>query len=128
MRGWPLPCVVAALLVVAWVRATPLSLEAAGRGAEAAVHAEIARELSGEAPASSTEISTWIAGHREEFDRRLEIEQRRRRDDVSFEAPNGMTFPYLGGYDSYIWLRAARNFLRDGTGCDWYWVWFGKSS
>lgn len=118
MRGWSLPCMVAALLVVAWVRAIPLSLEGAERGAEGAVRGEIARELSGESPASSTEVSTWIAGHRAEFDRRLELEKRRRRADVSFEAPNGMTFPYLGGYDSYIWLRAARNFLRDGSGCD----------
>jgi oligosaccharyl transferase STT3 subunit len=36
----------------------------------------------------------------------------------SYRAPNGQTYPYLTGMDSYSWVRKARNYLASGTPCD----------
>lgn len=40
------------------------------------------------------------------------------RPDLRFVAENGSEYPYLLGYDSYVWLRMARNQLDKGTPCE----------
>src|SRR5262249_40600142 len=40
------------------------------------------------------------------------------KSDMSFVAPDGRRYPHLGDYDSYVWLRNARNYLRRGSTCD----------
>ncbi len=40
------------------------------------------------------------------------------RAQLTFTTADGRAHPYLPGYDSYDWLRMARNVLRSGTPCD----------
>lgn len=37
---------------------------------------------------------------------------------LSYETVDGRQYPYLGDFDSYFWLRLARNVLETGTICD----------
>ena len=37
---------------------------------------------------------------------------------LTYEGADGRAHVYLGDYDSYVWLRAARTYLRTGTVCD----------
>ncbi len=37
---------------------------------------------------------------------------------LRYDDAGGRAHVYLGDYDSYVWLRAARNYLRHGTTCD----------
>lgn len=101
-----------AAALVLCVRLLPLSLDGAERGAEAAVRAAIADERA--AIAAGTPPAENAAG----WDDRLQEERRRRRQYFSYEAPGFGQLPYLGGLDSYLWLRSARNTLRHGTPCD----------
>jgi len=40
------------------------------------------------------------------------------QDLFRYDDAGGRAHVYLGDYDSYVWLRAARNYLRHGTTCD----------
>src|SRR5262249_32082200 len=40
------------------------------------------------------------------------------KNQLSFVSADGRSYAYLGDYDSYVWLRNARNYLRRGTTCD----------
>src|ERR1051326_6959476 len=40
------------------------------------------------------------------------------KSQLSFVGKDGRSYAYLGDYDSYVWLRNARNYLRHGTTCD----------
>jgi len=41
-----------------------------------------------------------------------------RRAELTFRGDDGREHVYLGDYDSYLWVREARNYLRSGTTCD----------
>ena len=40
------------------------------------------------------------------------------RAQLTFRGDDGREHVYLGDYDSYVWVRHARNYLRTGTTCD----------
>jgi len=40
------------------------------------------------------------------------------RPELQYMGEDGRQHVYLGDYDSYLWLRHARNYLRNGTTCD----------
>ena len=40
------------------------------------------------------------------------------RHELRYAGDDGREHVYLGDYDSYLWLRHARNYLRTGTTCD----------
>jgi hypothetical protein len=42
----------------------------------------------------------------------------RTEPELCYHGADGHEHVYLGDYDSYVWLRAARNYLRSGTTCD----------
>lgn len=42
----------------------------------------------------------------------------RLRSELSYSGSDGREHVYLGDFDSYLWLRYARNLLRSGTPCD----------
>ena len=42
----------------------------------------------------------------------------RTEPELRYQGADGYEHVYLGDYDSYVWLRAARNYLRSGTTCD----------
>jgi hypothetical protein len=43
---------------------------------------------------------------------------RRLRSELTYTGADGREYVYLGDFDSYLWLRHARNYLRTGTACD----------
>ncbi len=109
---------VLAFVIIGYVRLLPLSLDGATRGAENAVRAEIARDLGDGSSPAAGQVEGWIRDHASEFGERVTAERASRRADYSFVAEDGRTYPYLGGFDSYVWLRSARNVLQHGDPCD----------
>ncbi len=109
---------VLAFVIIGYVRLLPLSLDGATRGAESAVRAAIAREVGDGSPPAAGQVEGWIRDHASEFAERVKSERASRRADFSFVAEDGRVYPYLGGFDSYVWLRSARNVLRHGDPCD----------
>ncbi len=105
-----LAALAAVVVLVAWIRFLPFELSGAERGAAHSVRAEIA--------AQSSDVDQWISQHPSEYRARLDAERRRRRELFSFEAADGRRYPFVGGFDSYMWLRAARNRIETGSGCD----------
>lgn len=85
--------VLACMAVVLWVRLLPLSLPVAD---------DWARMLAGR-PGYPTDQAALA---------------RTLRADLSFQGADGRQHVYLGDFDSYHWLRMARNYLERGTACD----------
>jgi len=110
--------IVLAMGLVGWVRLMPLELTAAERGAEAVVRSQIARDLTPKGSGDGGAVERWIAEHGDRYEEMLRAERQRRREFYSFETSDGKVFPYLGGLDSYFWVRSARNVLRHGSPCD----------
>ena len=42
----------------------------------------------------------------------------RLKSELRYGGNDGQEYVYLGDFDSYLWLRHARNYLRTGTTCD----------
>jgi hypothetical protein len=124
--GWALVLLV--MVVVAWIRVTPQSLgvldDRADTMARVALRERLARELPASGPpsrqgAEAEELAQrWIDRHPGQFKADAAAIARRFRSDLSYAAPDGREHVYLGDYDSYLWLRHARNYLRTGTPCD----------
>jgi asparagine N-glycosylation enzyme membrane subunit Stt3 len=87
-----------ALGLVVWIRLLPLSL--------AGVESRAAQIATRQAQPQSAAF----------VDAQLRASERL-KDDLRYEA-GGRSYPYLGDYDSYLWLRHARRVLETGTACD----------
>ena len=113
-----------AAVIVLWVRLLPLSLpivpERATTLVRARIGARLAAERSGASSAGERQaaVDRWIAAHPDEFARDVAAERTRLTAALQYEDAAGRRRPFLGDYDSYTWLRAARNYLRSGTVCD----------
>ncbi len=116
MRPLHIVWIAAVALLVGWVRCQPLSLDGATRFAESDVRSAIAAQLGDSA--GRGEVDQWIQRNPAQYATKLDAAENRRRDLYSFESETGQRYPYLGGYDSYMWLRAARNVIRQGSACD----------
>jgi len=95
----------AALLLVAaaivlWIRLVPLALPSLPARARAVVESRTAGS-------SAAEV-----------DRDVAQETARLEAALHYEDAAGRRHVLLGDYDSYLWLRAARNYLRTGSVCD----------
>ena len=84
------------------------------------LHIQLAREAAQKSlPApGNRQVKEWIARHPDKF-----VEQRTKaaqglKSRLHYTGPDGHEYVYLGGVDSYVWLRHARNYLRTGTVCD----------
>ena len=63
-------------------------------------------------------VEAWIAQHPARFARKVAATRDRLADAYTYRAEDGRDHVYLGDYDSYLWLRRARQYLRVGTTCD----------
>lgn len=116
------------MALVLWIRLLPQSLlvadDWADRIARRQLHDRIARELPREAPPSQREaqaearVQQWIDAHQAQFEADKAVVARRFRSELSYPGGDGREHTYLGDFDSYLWLRHARNDLRTGTPCD----------
>jgi hypothetical protein len=104
-----------AAAIVLWARLTPLSLPALPEYADATVRSRIEATLAG---GRSGGVEQWIATHPAEFAAAVAAERERLRAALQYEDAGGRARVLLGDYDSYTWLRAARNLLRTGSECD----------
>jgi dolichyl-diphosphooligosaccharide--protein glycosyltransferase len=123
---WTLIIAVAGL--VTWIRLLPLSpgvlediaaLQAWYRRANA-----MAATLRPDIPVASRpaelrrQVDSWRQHHRSEFIAERERLAERLKSEISYRGSDGEEHVILGDYDSYHWLRMARNYLRTGTTCD----------
>jgi hypothetical protein len=113
-----------AAAIVGGVRLTPLALPAVPEHAAAVVRGRIGAALAAEPGGARTPaeharaIEQWIAAHPADFARDVAAESERVQAALRYEDGGGRRRVLLGDYDSYTWLRAARNALRTGTVCD----------
>jgi dolichyl-diphosphooligosaccharide--protein glycosyltransferase len=82
------------MVLVGWIRLLPQSLEIADDRAERIARAQ---------PQQGAD--TAAIAHR-------------LRSELTYTGEDGREYAYLGDYDSYLWLRHARTYLRSGTPCD----------
>lgn len=120
--------VLACTAVVLWVRALPSSLPAAEELTERMAWRKVRERLAaeqtnrpaGEEGKARVEEAAreWVENNRAEYDAAKASLTVQLKSDMSFEAGDGRRYAYLGDFDSYVWLRNARNYLRQGTTCD----------
>lgn len=63
-------------------------------------------------------LDAWIEANRSTYDNILSNQTRRAREALSLRTASNRDYPYMSGFDSYLWLRVAQNRLETGTGCD----------
>jgi len=121
----PLILMIGAAVAVGWIRLLPLSLvnDRAERSARAKAHAQMVAASfvdQGLSPSGKSErqIDEWIGAHRAWFDNQRRAAAARLESDLTYSGDDGKRHVYLGDFDSYHWLRMARNYLRSGTTCD----------
>ncbi len=120
--------VLACTAVVFWMRALPSSLPVAEELAEKIAWRQVRERLAAEQTNQSAgeegrarveeAARRWVENHRAEYEDAKASLAAQVKSDMSFEAGDGRRYAYLGDFDSYLWLRNARNYLRQGTTCD----------
>lgn len=113
-----------AAAIVLWIRLLPLSLPGVPARAVSIVRSHVVARLDAERADVATPVGlrgavdAWIAAHPAEFSRDVAAKIDELSAGLQYEDTAGRRRPFLGDYDSYLWLRAARNYLRGGSVCD----------
>ena len=113
-----------AIAIVLWVRLVPLSLPAVPERAASTIRAQIGARLTSTGSGAATPADRqyaadrWVAAHPDEFAAEVSAETARLMETLQYTDDGGRRRTFLGDYDSYAWLRAARTYLRSGTVCD----------
>lgn len=120
--------ILACMVLVLWVRTLPLSLHGVEERAEHLVQQQLRVTLAREAAQSSSapserisldnRVEQWIERNPEQFAARKAATVQSLRELLKYTGSDGKERVYLGGVDSYLWLRHARNYLKTGTTCD----------
>ena len=120
--------VLSAAILVVWIRTLPLSLRVMDDRADQVVRRQIsnrvAQEVSQELFGSqwraqvARQAAQWIDENPAQFEADKAAVSRDLKSQFTYDGPDGQEHVYLGGRDSYVWLRHARNILRTGTECD----------
>ena len=120
--------VLACVAVVVWIRLLPWSLPAAGSLAETILErqlrGQIAPDIMRSEPADRWRdaIAAAVRGRLKSGGAEVAAARAKLASEIksqlSFVGRDGRSYVYLGDYDSYVWLRNARNYLRHGTTCD----------
>ena len=120
--------IIAAAALVTWIRLLPLSPAVLDDDAAWQVWyrqtSTIAATLPPDMPAASRpaelrrRVDQWRQDHRGEFNAEREEVAALLKSELSHTGADGVQRIILGDYDSYHWLRMARNYLRIGTTCD----------
>jgi hypothetical protein len=123
-----LALVLLSMVLVGWIRLLPQSLgiveDQADRIARRQLQERFAREAPARVPparqlAHADELAEqWIDRHPAQFKADTAAIARRLRSELTYAGDDGREYVYLGDFDSYLWLRHARNYLRTGTPCD----------
>ncbi|MBV8359750.1 MAG: hypothetical protein JO189_17710 [Deltaproteobacteria bacterium] len=114
--------IIAAAALVMWIRLLPLSpgilddvatLVVWQRRASV-VAASLPPEISARSRATELRrlLDQWRQHHLDEFNAERKQVAARLRSELSYAGADGVQHIILGDYDSYHWLRMARNYLR----------------
>src|SRR5262249_13672231 len=109
-----------AAAIVVWIRLLPLSLPAVPERAALTARMQVDAQLAADGRASSPlarqrAVDAWISAHPAEFAGQVQAATAQLRATLQYTDDGGRRRTFLGDYDSYTWLRAARNYLRHGT-------------
>jgi asparagine N-glycosylation enzyme membrane subunit Stt3 len=112
--------------LVGWIRLLPLwavsyratDLAHAKARAQCVAASFITGERSPPSGVSERQVDDWIGAHYDWFEHQRQAAATRLESDLTYAAEDGSRHVYLGDFDSYHWLRMARNYLRSGTTCD----------
>jgi asparagine N-glycosylation enzyme membrane subunit Stt3 len=120
--------IITAAALVTWIRLLPLSPGVLDDDAALRVWYRRARTIAAtlppDVPAANRpaelrrQVDQWRQDHRGEFNAECEQVAARLKSELSHAGADGVQRVILGDYDSYHWLRMARNYLRTGTTCD----------
>src|SRR5262245_23705278 len=109
--------ILACMGLVVWVRTLPLSLRAAEDRAEELmrrwIHVQLTRDAAQKSlPApGNREVREWITRNPDQFAEQKAALAQRLKSRLRYTGPDEQEYVYLGGVDSYLWLRHARNYL-----------------
>ncbi len=117
---------IGAMALVGWVRLLPLALGGAESRAAVRLHERITAEVNAQVPADIPQrratidqtVSEWIKEHPDEYQKWDREMVDRLASEFRYTGDDGREYVFLGDYDSYHWLRMARNYLHTGTTCD----------
>ena len=116
------------MALVLWIRLVPQSLLVTDDWADRIVRRQIYEQVSREVPQhlspsqrgapADVLINQWIDQHKAQFQADKAAMSQRLKSQLRYVGSDGQAYVYLGDFDSYLWLRHARNYLRTGTTCD----------
>jgi hypothetical protein len=116
------------MALVLWIRTLPLALLITDDRADQLMRQQLRNRLTQEAvqqapgPHSTTPVESrvqqWIIRNQAQFAAEKAALSQRLKSQWRFIGEDGREAVYLGDFDSYLWLRHARNYLRTGTTCD----------
>jgi asparagine N-glycosylation enzyme membrane subunit Stt3 len=119
---------VGAAVLVAWIRLLPLSVGVLDDAAATMVSSRQARIIASGLPSdmsvanrnaeTTRRLAQWKKDHRADFDAQVGQVAANLKSQLSYRGDDGVQRIILGDYDSYHWLRMARNYLKTGTTCD----------
>lgn len=117
---------IGAMALVGWVRLLPRALAGVDKPAGVVAREAIAHRVYAQLPADSPQrrapidqtASTWIKDHPTEFQKLDDKIAGLINSEYRYTGDDGRQHVFLGDYDSYHWLRMARNYLHTGTTCD----------
>ncbi len=113
--GWAFVC----LILVGWIWQLPQHLAGADALADRVARFQVKARVARDGAADLDEkVEHWISENPQQFAKQREPLVQRFREQLSLQTSDGHTYPYLGDYDSYAWVRLARNYLEHGTTCD----------
>jgi hypothetical protein len=120
--------VLLAMALVLWIRLVPQSLLVTDDWADRIVRRQIYEQVTREVPQhlppsqrgaqANVLINQWIDQHQAQFKADKAAMSQRLKSQLRYAGNDGQEYVYLGDFDSYLWLRHARNYLRTGTMCD----------
>jgi len=118
--------IVGAAGLVGWIRLLPLwsvsyraeDLARAKARAQCVATSFIKGRRSPGPSVSERQVDDWIDAHRDWFEHQRQAAAAHLESDLTYAGEDGKRHVYLGDFDSYHWLRMARNYLRGGTTCD----------
>jgi len=117
---------IGAMALVGWVRLLPRALGDVEMRAEVRLREKVTAEVDAQLPADIPErraaidqaVRAWPKEHPAEFQQRGHELAEQLASEFRYTGDDGRQHVFLGDYDSYHWLRMARNYLRTGTTCD----------
>lgn len=120
--------ILSSMALVLWIRTLPLALYVTDDWADDIVaqrlYQRTTQEVRQDLPLAQWQAQVglrahqWTAQHEAQFESERAAVAQSLKAQLRYTGKDGREYVYLGDFDSYLWLRHARNSLRQGTTCD----------